>query len=511
MTSSFFLKLYTIDFSVSEIQDTWLYVLRGIAFSSGDYAESPIKPSGYPLILSFFFNIFEPENFVDYVNIARVLNIIISSATIFPLYLLGRHFLDKKFSLLLSFFFAFQPQLNFNVGLGISEPIFLLFLILSYHFLLKSDSKYSNFISFSFLGLLFWIRFTGLLFFIPLIICHFILHRDTKNLILCTILCLLIISPIMVMRNEQYGNPLFFDFGGDDRKSLIPEKFDMDWFILSITNISTAFGTMSLPHLIFLLPLGLLSFKIIPPNARKIFFPTLVLFLMTLLPLIIEYSIYAEARPLYHLYPFMMIFSVLFLYSFYKMKSNFFNIKFKKIFLSLVVIFIISSSTLITVGIDNYGYGKKDVVKLNELSEYNSFLLDNIDGNLFWSKGESVRWINIAMIEGSNQSFKNYKIDTSIGYDVYNMSSLKQYYPTNLNVIFITDSNSIDSFLNEIVQSKIEYISIGEKNDHIFFDEIYQNETKFPYLKKIFDSNEEGFTNYHVKLFEIDLSKLRNI
>ena len=58
------------------------------------------------------------------------------------------------------------------------------------------------------------------------------------------------------------------------------------------------------------------------------------------------------------------------------MKSNFFNIKFKKIFLSLVVIFIISSSTLITVGIDNYGYGKKDVVKLNELSEYNSFLLE---------------------------------------------------------------------------------------------------------------------------------------
>ena len=29
----------------------------------------------------------------------------------------------------------------------------------------------------------------------------------------------------------------------------------------------------------------------------------------------------------------------------------------------------------------------------------NTFLLDNIDGNLFWSKGESARWMNIAMIE----------------------------------------------------------------------------------------------------------------
>ena len=63
--SSIFLKLYTIDFSEAEIQDTWVYVLRGIAFSNGDYAESPVKPAGYPLFLSFFFNFFDSENFVD--------------------------------------------------------------------------------------------------------------------------------------------------------------------------------------------------------------------------------------------------------------------------------------------------------------------------------------------------------------------------------------------------------------------------------------------------------------
>ena len=50
------LKLYTIDFSVHEVQDTWLYALRGIANSNGDFAESPIKPPGYPLFLSLFFN-----------------------------------------------------------------------------------------------------------------------------------------------------------------------------------------------------------------------------------------------------------------------------------------------------------------------------------------------------------------------------------------------------------------------------------------------------------------------
>ena len=36
------LKLYTIDFSVHEVQDTWLYALRGIANSNGDFTESPL-------------------------------------------------------------------------------------------------------------------------------------------------------------------------------------------------------------------------------------------------------------------------------------------------------------------------------------------------------------------------------------------------------------------------------------------------------------------------------------
>jgi len=36
-----------------------------------------------------------------------------------------------------------------------------------------------------------------------------------------------------------------------------------------------------------------------------------------------------------------------------------------------------------------------------------------------------------------------------------------------------------------------------------FLIEIYKNENKYNFLKKIYDSNDEGF-NYKLKIFEID-------
>jgi len=520
--SSFFLKLYTIDFSISEIQDNWLYVLRAISINNGIYAESPIKPSGFPLILSFLFNTFEPSEFVDHVNIVRIFNIIISSATIYPLYLLARNFFDKKFSLFLPLLFAFQPQLNFNVGLGMAEPIFLFFLILSYHFILKKDSKYGMYFSFLFVGILFWVRFTGLLFFIPIIICQLMLHRDIKKFLLCSIILFLIISPILVLRYEQFGNPLHFEgIGGSDleRSNFLPEEFDQKWLTLVITNISNAFGTMSLPYLIFLFPLGILSYRLLSAHNKNFFIYNLIFFSIAFFPLLLQYYVFTSSRTLFHLYPFIMIFAIFSISAFYENKLKFFTIQRKKIIIVLMVTFVVCSSVLITVGIGDYGYGKPNTEKIHELLEYNKFLLSNIDGNVFWSKGESVRWMNIAMIEGSGENFKNYKIDTTIGYKAYSISSLKDYYPTKLNIIDLpnlnnpskADTYSLDLFFIEAEKSEIEYLSIGEKNDHKIFNEIYEDEHKFAFLEKIFDSKNNNFKNYNVKLFKIDYEKLHEL
>ena len=126
---SLFLKLYTIDFSLPISGDNWIYILRAIAIGEGSYAEVPYKTSGWPIILSTFFTLINPDNYIDYVNISRYLSIGISTATIFPIYFLARHFFNEKYSLVSVFLFALQPQLNFNAGLAYSEPLFLFYFL----------------------------------------------------------------------------------------------------------------------------------------------------------------------------------------------------------------------------------------------------------------------------------------------------------------------------------------------------------------------------------------------
>ena len=40
-----------------------------------------------------------------------------------------------------------------------------------------------------------------------------------------------------------------------------------------------------------------------------------------------------------------------------------------------------------------------------------------------------------------------------------------------------------------------------------YFKDIFYNEEKYSYLIKEFDSLEEGFTHYNVKIFKIDYNK----
>ncbi len=500
--SSLPLKLYTIDFTLPEIEDTWLFVLRGIAHSNGDYAESPIKPSGYPLFVSIFFNIFQPNDYVEHVNILRYLNIIISSAIIFPIYLLARKFFNEKFSLLAPVFFAFQPQLNYNTGQGLSEPLFLLILISGFVLLLSKTSHSSKYFSFILLGFLFWIKFNGLFFVLPFIICHAIIHKNIKNLIICSSLFLLTISPILFMRYEEYGNPIYYQISSGSGNLL---EQNVNFISIAINNFFTAWATISLPYLLFLFPLGMIYSRL--TSLKTNFKHNWIFFILSFLPMLIFYAGDPSSRPSFYIYPFLIMFSVLAVNSIINTPKFSFTFNQKIILIILLLIFVVISSVLVTYGWNDFGYSSKDPILINEIRDYTGFLVNDIDGNLFWSKGVSYSWLPVAMIENSNGDFHNYKIPNNGGKEVYQISSLEQFYPTKLNVIYF-ESSSINDFLKKSHSNKIQYISIGEYNDLKFLDEIYLNEEKFPYLDKIYDSHNIGNQKYNVKLFKINQNEL---
>ena len=41
----------------------------------------------------------------------------------------------------------------------------------------------------------------------------------------------------------------------------------------------------------------------------------------------------------------------------------------------------------------------------------------------------------------------------------------------------------------------------------LYLNEIYENEENFPYLRKVFDTEKEGFEKFKAKVFEIDYKK----
>ena len=52
----------------------------------------------------------------------------------------------------------------------------------------------------------------------------------------------------------------------------------------------------------------------------------------------------------------------------------------------------------------------------------------------------------------------------------------------------------------------LKYIAILAKGSYYspFLNDLYYNEGKYPYMKKIFDSNEMNYKEFKIKVFEID-------
>ena len=102
-------------------------------------------------------------------------------------------------------------------------------------------------------------------------------------------------------------------------------------------------------------------------------------------------------------------------------------------------------------------------------------------------------------ITESPEKFKNYKINSKIIPDKANS--------------FKTSGAPYGETLEELISDgekyDLKYIIANEKQGmhHTFTDELYYNYNQYPYLKKIFDSDEFGFKTLKIKVFEINYEK----
>ena len=521
-------KLYTVDFTVLPAEDTFGYVLRGMAHNNGDFTEHPRKTLGWSIFISPFFHMTDSNNFLEYVSIARGLGLAISIITIIPMYVLSRKFFDAKYSLCAVGLFAFEPHLNHVSGLGYTEPLYILATILSLYFILNKNSNYS-YLSFLTIGLLWWVRWNGIVMLLIASIIFFTNFKKTPKLFLkyfaCLAICLIVVSPMLIERNGQFGSPLFFSqnehmFTGEYATIMAENmmgveysafdyvddhgfgKFIEKFVFLGIYNLLFTLFKMSLPYLIFFLPFGILFSLRSFDQEKKYIRSNWILILISLGAFIFYFAIMPEKRLIYHVYPFLIILAAISLQRLveYGLPIFSFNEKQKKICLVGIMCTVLLLSSLYTLR-----YEVPDPILSNEEILFAETLENKFDGKIL-DAGYTLKGLYYVHVMDPDGVFKNYKITQNPGaYYMFEFNS------ENVNLMpTMLYAKSLEDFIEVSYEYELNYISINKKDVILFYpylDEIYENEDKFPYLTKVFDTENEGFEKLKAKVFEIDYKK----
>ena len=518
---SFGLSFYHIDFSIPPTSDdSYGYVLRSFSILNDDFSEPARKTIGWPAFLSFFYSLFDSSDFLDYINTARLLSMIISSVSVFPMYLLARKFLNQNISIITSCMLAFEPHLLYNSTHALSESIFILLTILASNFILDKKHNWSNYISFMFVGLAVWMRFNGLVTIIVLTIVFILTYKtDKKNLVkysACLIIFLIVISPMLIQKNEQYGDPFYFsqtnqfftgnymDILSENTKNVnfsasdFINKYGLDEFtkkfvITGIANIIKSITQISFPYLILFLPFGIiLSFR--HSGIQKSLIGSLwVMLLGSLSIFIIYFSIMPDKRLIYHTFPFLIIFSGLFIQKIIDNGLNTFSFSQKQkniVLVSIVISLLILSCTF------TLRYDSPSNMMYEEKLLFTETISKKFKGNIV-DAGNTLEFLKFSNLD-SSENFKSFKTENQ-----------EEFFKNSkyLNEIVLS-AKSLEELIEIGKTYNLDYIAVNEigveEELYPFLSDIYSNEKKYPYLQKVFDSKNLNLQNFNAKIFQIN-------
>ena len=516
------LKLYLVDFSLPVNSDNLSYVLNGIAHSNGDFDHSPSRSIGWSLFLSPFFSLMNSNDFLDYSNVAKIISIGVSTATIFLIYKVGRKFFDERYSLVAACLFAYLPYLNYNSVMALSEPLFIFSAIASFYFLLNDKSKFVI-LALAFAGFSYWIRLNGIILFLIVSITYILTFKKSriflKNYGLGLVVFLIIISPMLLQKYEQFGDPFYSSYqdtmfsknyeelisnislNTKTSASLYIEKngildFIYTFFISGFINSVILLSKISFPYLFILIPLGILfSFRAFDQKSQYTkanwIFILSSIFLMSFI-----LSVVPEKRFLLFLMPLLVLFSVIPIQRVTEYGLSTFSLsrKQKDVFLVIVIIIIIILSGLFTLR-----YDKLDPVLENEKMDFAKYALENLHGNTLRDFGGATDYINFVILLDHND-FQDFKIRSWADGTERNKFA---YQETGVSASNIEDLVLKGESLN------LNYLISNQHTTfyYPYIDQVYHNEKQYPYLIKIFDSSEYGYEKLKIKVFEINYEK----
>ncbi|RZD40694.1 MAG: hypothetical protein CXT78_12440 [Thaumarchaeota archaeon] len=497
------LKLYYVNFEIPFALDSLIYFIYAFDSSILGHLPESYSPAnnGWPGFVSIFFSMFEFDNPISYMQLQKSISIIISTLTIIPVFLLCKKFFNRNLSLVGASIFAFEPRIIQNSIEGITEPLFI-FLIAITLVMFLSENKKIIYGSFGIISLGTMVRGEGIMLFFVISIMFFIKYRQSwstiPKYIPAALIFILILLPMSTYRNEVHDDDRVFGRIIDviNVHILTPAENDNNWNDLSeteqqrikdgsydgstliavgIENYFKFFIWILIPIFILAVPIGIiLIFKNL--NYKKL---TIIFSIIGLsIPIFYAYSLsILDTRYLYVLYPMLAVISIFAVERFLQ-KNNYKNI----------ILIILVSGILIT-SISFLEYKKIDAEHEKEAFEIAKYVVAHTTAVNFYSP-ES-QYIKVAEVF---RDWPSIPIHTSDGHFDIKMPRVNANEYDNLNE-FISNSENI--VLSHLV------IDIDSNMPNFLID-VFENEKKYPYLIKEYDSKEDSNLNYHVKIFKIN-------
>lgn len=432
--------------------------------------------NGWPIFLSILFSTINLENSFEYMQMQRIISIVLSSLISIPIYFLCRKFFDAKISLIGAALFAFDPRIILNSLLGITEPLFILLGITSLVVFLKYGRK-QILLSFVLASFCTIVRSEGIFLMITLTILFFIKYKISKEILKTylpsIIIFLLILTPIMIYKTEVSGHDGIFQrvIGGTNEIITISSQENNNEIIAGVELFVKYLGWIMIPNFLLFLPFGMI--QLFRKRTKEINF--IIIFLISSsLPILYAYIVQAQdTRYFYFLFPIFCLISLFAIQSFISKLPK------KNTVIVLILIGILISSIVF------YEYKKIDYEKERELNEIAQTISNKVLGiNFHPTETQYIRATEIPI----KWPFLFFEEDHQI------------------KSISTTNYDNLEDFILNSREGLTHLIVDNDSNLPKFLQDVYYHEERYNYLNKIFDSKDQGF-NHHVKVFEIDFEK----
>jgi len=474
--------------------------------------------SGWANFLALFFSLSDTSDPFYLMQIQRSLSVILSSLTIIPAFFIFRKFVNVRWALFGCLLLIIEPRLLMSSLEGLNYQLFfLLFVLVIALFLTKT--KLTLFLSFGCIACATLVRYEGLLLLIPLSTMYFLKFKDKKSVVKflgMIFIVIIILAPISVLRIQATENLCYeTSFGvrcgsdGFTHNILVGQRF------LSHT-LNAVLGQEVSETAIYLFNENnekTDNYAVLFVNKIIVSFSALLKFIgLALIPYFAFFVLYNIILRIKNKKSIkldwdkkMIVFtaSIMFLPALYAYMRGIEEIRYVLIIIPLVCILSISWTNSISEKISkNLGV----IIILMVLVLISSIIFiefekrDSIhDRESFLISQKIVELTNM-----TNSFHQSGYVKTAVLSSSWPVLPEASQNGKPIHVFQKVSTNDYDDLAEFIIDSRkydLRYLVVDEDNE--LFAALRINPTVYPYLIKIFDSDEVGYKN-HFMIYEID-------